>query len=199
MVYQIMPEPMSLGFSGGPTFSTNKIRLKSGGERRLKNRDRALWVYQFSYDNQLEATVVALRSFFIERRGDFDPFLLKDWMDFEAEDQLLGLGTAGGLDQFQCRKVYGSTAPYARTIRHLKTGTLVVTVDGVEVDEEDYTEVDGLITLDTPPDEGDEVRASFEFYVLVRFEGDVFEESLPNRVLTARSVNDLTLVEVMEE
>ncbi len=194
----ILPDRLSVGFSGGPTFSTDKLRLKGGGERRQANRNDPVRFYTFSAEDQTADVVVALRDFFVDRRGDFYAFLMKDWMDFAVTGGALGLGD-GVLVAFQCVQVVGTIHPYTRVIRHLKDGTLnIYNNDVLQVLTTDYTvSASGLVTFTSAPAVDDVISADFEFYVPVRFEGDTFTEKLPYRALAARSVADLSVIEVL--
>ena len=196
----IMPETVSLGFSGGPTFNTDKLPLKNGGRRRIKRRDDPLHVYTFTYDDRSDTDVIALRNFFVDRRGDFEAFLFKDWMDFSVTAGQIGVGDAANKN-FQCVQVVGSDNPYTRVIRHLKSGTLSVYVNGVlKTLTSDYTvSSSALVSFITAPGAAAVVTASFEFYVPVSFDGDAFTERLAYRTLSARAVSGLTVIEVLGE
>lgn len=194
-----MPEKMSLGFESSVTYSTDKLTLRGGGERRKKNREDMVHVYQFSYENRLADEVAMLRQFYVGMRGDFTPFLLKDWADFSVAGVVLGTGDGSAVD-FQLVQIFSAYGdPYTRTIRHPKTGTVVLYDNAVVVDEGDYSvDVDtGIVTFDTAPTDMHEITADFEFYVPVRFDGDTFTEKLPNRILNARNVVDLSMTEVL--
>ncbi len=196
----IMPEAVSIGFSGGPTFATDKLQLATGFEKRLQNRALAVHRYTFSYEDKPAATVIAAKAFFYGRRGDFKAFLFKDWTDFAATAELLGTGDGSNKD-FQARRVYTDGAnPYVRTIRHLKSGTLVVKLDGVtKTIVTDYTvSASGLVSFVTAPTAAALVTADFQFYVPVRFDGDAFQSQVPYRSLDAMSIAGLAVVEVLE-
>ena len=112
-------------------------------------------------------------------------------------DQFIGFGT-GFTDSFQLVKTYsygGET--YDRDIHLPVLSTVVVAIDGVLVDAEDYTvsRPGGVITFNTPPLDGVTVTAGFLFDCEVRFESDdAFEGIL--RTWQAGGFADLTLVEV---
>jgi len=194
----IMDERMALGFKGGPTFSTDKLAMVNGQERRLQNRSVAIHAYVWSFTNTTLALEASLKAFWFDRRGDFKAWLLKDWSDYSGTLQVIGAGT-GALTTFQIIKTYSAGSnPYQRTIRHIKAGTLSVYVDGALVPS-GYTVSDtGLITFSAAPGSGDIVTASYNFYVPVRFEGDHFTSIVDYQSqMDIISVEDLSAIEVV--
>jgi uncharacterized protein (TIGR02217 family) len=152
----IMDERMALGFKGGPTFSTDKLVMVNGQERRLQNRSVAVHTYQWSFKNTGLALEAQLKAFWFDRRGDFKVWLLKDWSDFSGTLEPIGLGT-GALTTFQVIKTYtAGVNPYQRTIQYLKTGTLAVYVNGVLKTLTTHYTVNstGLITFVSAPTAG---------------------------------------------
>jgi uncharacterized protein (TIGR02217 family) len=196
----VMDERMALGFKGGPSFNTDKLTMVNGQERRLQNRSVAIHNYVWSFKNtglQLEAQ---LKAFWFDRRGDFKSWLLKDWSDFSATLEPIGVGT-GALAAFQIIKTYtAGVNPYERAIRHIKPGTLSVYVDGVlKATPADYTvSSTGLVTFVVAPPDSEIVTASFEYYVPVRFEGDRFTSIVDFQPqMDIISVEDLTAIEIV--
>jgi uncharacterized protein (TIGR02217 family) len=195
----IMDERMALGFKGGPTFSTDKLAMVNGQERRLQNRSVAIHNYVWSFKNTTLALEASLKAFWFDRRGDFKAWLLKDWSDYSGTLQVIGAGT-GALTTFQIIKTYSAASnPYERTIRHIKTGTLSVYVDGALVPGSGYTVSGaGLITFSVAPAGGKIVTASYDFYVPVRFEGDRFTSIVDYQPhMDIISVEDLTAIEIV--
>lgn len=185
----IMPEKVSVGFKGGPTFSTDKVRSVSQQTRRFQNQEIAVHKYSWNLtnaDNQPTIEIIdALRKFWFDRRGDFKTFLMKDWADYKATDEQIAIADTG-TTSVQITKTYSAGLnPYVRVIRHIKSGTLVLKVDGVtQVSGVDFNvNSTGLITFVSghEPDLDSVITASFEFYVPVNFEGDAFNASLPEQ------------------
>lgn len=111
-------------------------------------------------------------------------------------DQLIGSGT-GFTDAYQLVKTYSYGGfEYERLIYLPILTSVVVGIDGVLVDEADYTvsRPGGIITFDTPPDDDTVITAGFLFDVEVRFESDdAFEGIL--RTWQAGGFADITLIE----
>jgi uncharacterized protein (TIGR02217 family) len=195
----VMPETLSVGFKGGPTFSTDKVVAVNMQERRLQNLSIARHVYSFMLDNAAASTVTTLRAFWFDRRGDFKAFLFKDWADYQLTAEQIAIGD-GSTVAFQATKTYSAGSnPYVRIIRYIKSGTLVVKVNGVtKTLTVDYTvNSTGLITFVSAPANASLITIDGEFYVPVRFEGDAFSTILPNQGLAAISVDGLQAIEVI--
>jgi uncharacterized protein (TIGR02217 family) len=196
----VLDERVSLGFKGGPTFSTDKLVMVNGQERRLQNRDVAIHIYTWNYTNTSRAIEASLRDFFLDRRGDFKAWLLKDHADYSAASEPIGVGDASAT-AFQVIKTYSAGSnPYVRTIRHIKAGTLSVFLNGApQTITTHYTvSSSGLITFVSAPGVGAIVTATFEFYVPVRFEGDRYNAIVNYQSqMDIISVEDLTAIEVV--
>lgn len=161
---------VSYGTAGGPTWTTRKVALKSGIIRRNPLRSRPLYRFHVVYRNLLPDHHAEVINAFNACFGGAAAFRLKDWADFEAEDQLLeDLGT-GAPQTLQLRKLYTfGTQTVARPIRKPVIGTVTMTTGGVPMAASvDYTT--GLATFTAGS--GEVVRWSGEFDVPVMFEDD---------------------------
>lgn len=183
----IMPEKVSVGFKGGPTFSTEKVKSVAQQTRRFQNQGIAVHKYSWNLQNADNEPTVALidwlRGLFFDRRGDLKTFLMKDWADYKLVAEQIGIGD-GATATFQITKTYtAGFNPYVRIIRHLKAGTLQVFRDGVpQTTSGDWTvDANGLITFPGILPVGQVVSVNGEFYVPVNFEGDAFNASLPEQ------------------
>ncbi|BCH33119.1 hypothetical protein MesoLjLc_50490 [Mesorhizobium sp. L-8-10] len=199
----ILSEQVALGFKGGPTFSTDKLAMVNGQERRLQNRSVAIHQFMWEYRNQTRAIVEELREFWFDRRGDFKAWLLKDWGDYQAAGEPFGVGD-GSTKTFPLIKTYtGGFNPYERTIRHPKSGTLQVFEDGIEASSTDspsayHFDSDTGVTFAVAPANGVVLTWTGHFYVPVRFDGDVFFATVDYPTsIDALSVSDLRAVEVI--
>jgi uncharacterized protein (TIGR02217 family) len=197
----VMPEKVSVGFKGGPTFSTDKVKSVSQQTRRLMNQPIAVHTYTWNLqnaDNEASSAIVdQLRSFWFDRRGDFKTFLMKDWADFKlvAEQIFIGDGIANSC---QVTKTYtAGVNPYVRVIRHIKAGTLQVFRDGVpQTTSGDWTvNSTGLITFPGILPIDTIITVNCEFYVPVNFEGDAFTAALPEQNTDIVSVDGLQAIE----
>jgi uncharacterized protein (TIGR02217 family) len=191
----IMPSDLSVGFKSIPTFSTDKLPMTNGQERRNKNRDIVKHEYIFDQTNVPRATVQALRAFWYDRLGDWKDFLMIDWADFELDDEIIGLGD-GITTQFQAKKTYGTHTPYERTLRHLIAG-YTIALNGVPFGTSGvYTQVNGLFTFSIPPGSGF-VTLDGGFYTPCRFDGDQFPVAVPFTERHLLTVQGLRAIEVI--
>jgi uncharacterized protein (TIGR02217 family) len=121
-------------------------------------------------------------------------FRLKDWSDFEANDELLVVLGTGAAQQVQLTKTYtfGSRA-VARPIRKPVTGSVSMTADGAPLTATiDYATGIASFTAGN----GDVLRWSGEFDVPVYFDDDQLIFSFDNRGASGLFLTtDVTLLE----
>jgi uncharacterized protein (TIGR02217 family) len=163
-------ECVSYGTSGGPTWVTRKIGLKSGIVRRNPVRSRPLYRYTLVYRNLQPADHIEVINAFNACLGGVHSFRLKDWADFEADDELLPVAGTGAPQQIQLIKTYNfNSLSVVRKIRKPVTGTVQITHNGSpQTASIDYTT--GIATLTAPS--GHVLRWSGEFDVPVMFSDD---------------------------
>lgn len=167
------PEHISYGSSGGPKFKTTIFTSDSGREQRNIDWSEARCEYNVSHGIKSRQEMDELRAFFYSRAGRAYGFRYKDWADFRAANQTIGVGN-GVQTQFQVMKTYVSGSnSYGRVLKKLVAGTLT----GVTVNAAPATHTvnnnTGVITFSTPPANGHIVAFSLvEFDVPVRFDTD---------------------------
>jgi uncharacterized protein (TIGR02217 family) len=201
-----LPEEVEQGAQGGPEFKTTIVAIGNGTEQRNIDWSEAKASWDVSYGVDSPEFYRTVRAFFLARRGKATGFRFKDWSDFEATDELLGLGTSttgsDGNATFQVIKTYTSgSASYVRVITRLVASTLVVRVNDVlKTEGVHYTADDdtGIITFLNPhrPTTGQEVNADYEFDVPVRFDTDKF--TLTMEVSLAAAIGSLPILELRE-
>jgi len=116
------------------------------------------------------ATLIA---FFRARQGRAYGFRFKDWADYQAVAESLGIGD-GATTDFQLVKQYGSGGIIEiRPITKPVAGTVKLYLDGIE--QGTGWSVDtttGLVSFAAAPGNGVIVSADFEFDVPARFDSD---------------------------
>lgn len=198
--------PLALGRDAtvSPEFSTSVSVTASGHERRSSQWTDARLRFDVGPGIRSDAELGTLIAFFRARRGAARGFRLADPFDFSSNgmtgaptmlDQLIGVGD-GLTATFQLVKRYGDPSdPQLRPISRPRSGSAVVSVDGVA--RTDFTlEAGGKIVFDTAPEEGAAVRAGFLFDVPVRFAEDRLDIS--GAAFTAGEAPSVPLVEVRE-
>ena len=189
------PDDIAYGSSGGPMYNTIVIQLKSGVESHNVNWSYPQHRYDVAYGVRTMDNLYSLLEMFHACAGRGYGFRFKDFTDCKssghyqttvgATDQLLGTGNAT-LKVFQIIKTYevGSLSR-ERAILKPVSGTVRVSIDDVEVEDDDATypwSVDtttGVITFTgSPPPDGDDVKAGYEFDVPCWFETDELSTQL---------------------
>ncbi|KQS54016.1 glycoside hydrolase family 24 [Brevundimonas sp. Leaf363] len=168
-----LPARLAFGSTGGVERRTEIVTLASGFERRSTPWALGRRRYLIGAGLRSLEDFAALTAFFEARRGRLYGFRFRDFADFSAVDEAIGLGD-GVRTSFQLTKAYGEVS---RPIRKPVAGSVSVTVNGVAAP----CAVDaatGLATLPTAPGVGAAVSASFQFDTPVRFDSDRIEVTL---------------------
>ena len=167
------PPDISYGASGGPGYSTNVITTVSGHERRNANWAAARGRWNVAHGLKKREQVAELIAFFRARKGRAYGFRFKDWTDFQAFAQLLGVGN-GAATSFQLVKHYASGGEVeTRVIAKPLAGSVKIYRDGVEaITGWSVDTTTGLVTFTAAPAVGVQVTADFAFDVPVRFDSD---------------------------
>ena len=170
------PTAIAYGATGGPRFLTAITATQSGREQRVSQWSRSRGAWDVATGIRSRADVAEFLAFFYARRGRAHGFRFKDWTDFRAAGQRLGVGD-GERTAFQLVRRYDSGGVvHERRITRPVDGTVVLYRDGVEVASGvSIDHATGLVTFSSAPDEGAEITADFEFDVPVRFDTDAAE------------------------
>ncbi len=177
------PDEIAYGSRGGPGFATVIVETDAGAEQRVGRWNNPRRRYDAAYGIKDRDDLYLVHQFYLARKGALNGFRFKDHLDYTSnaldgrtapaiDDQLIGTGD-GTKTQFQLIKRYTSgPVVVSRNIRKPVAGTILVEVNGVaQVITVDFT-VDtttGVITFNTAPPLGQDVKAGFEFDVPVRF------------------------------
>lgn len=94
-IEQRLFESISYGFSGGPTWNTGQVPLRSGIIRRNIKRSRPLSKFKGSFNNRDKPTFKLLLDAFNATQGAAYGFRFKNWLDFEALAEPLGVAVDG--------------------------------------------------------------------------------------------------------
>ena len=199
------PASLSFGSVGGPERRTEIVALTNGHEERRSPWAHSRRRYDAGMGLRSLDDVAKLVAFFEARAGQLHGFRWKDWSDFKSSrpsmphhylDQIIGRGNGVQTD-FSLRKTYQSgPAQYWRPIAKPVGGTVLAGVGNDELfDTLDFTvnTALGVISFNTPPADGAEITAGFEFDVPVRFDTDRIAVSV-----SSFQVGDLPQVPVVE-
>lgn len=189
-----LPEHIEQGALGGPAFQTTIIALGTGAEQRNVDWLAQRCSYDVSYGVQHKKDFIEIVKFFYARLGRARGFRFKDWTDYEATDQQIGVGD-GVRTTFQLVKNYSSLVQYQRKITRPVANTVSVRVDNV-VSLFSVNVNTGLVTMSSAPADGAVVTASFEFDIPVRFDSDKLD--LNARTDKVASIPSIEIVELPE-
>lgn len=154
------------------TFSTDIVELKNGYEQR-----NASWMdgrHKFSVHLEIRDAreIELLYNFFRIHRGRAIGFRFRDWSDWYAEEQMIGV-TSSGSNIFQLVKSYEFQGiRYTRKITLPVLERFCLTVGGQKCDDFELDQQTGILKLKSSVEPNLEVRATFNFDVPVRFEMD---------------------------
>lgn len=185
---------VAYGTQGGPTWLTRRVALNSGITRRNPRRARPLYEFSVIFRNLEPDGHREVINAFNACMGGVHSFRLKDWSDYQGEDELfddLGTGSPQTL-QLTKNYIFGPTG-VARPIKKPVAGTVVVKANGVAI-ASTLDETTGEVTFTAS--NGAVLTWSGEFDVPVMFADDKLAFSFDNRgsnglFLTA----DVTLIE----
>lgn len=204
-----LPEDWSRGSAGGPSFLTDSVRMVSGEIDREERWEHELAQYDIAHNMKSPGDIAALRNFHRLRRGSSRGFLLKDWLEFtsaedgesapDAMDQPLGTGDGIETVFAIIRRYSDAVTSYDRPIAWPVDGSVVVGIDGVEIDPADFTvqRGAGTITFADPPADEAVLTCGFEFDVPVHFVEDAI--SVVYDAPSQRSVGQIPIEEVRGE
>jgi len=176
---QVLELGVNYGAVGGLSYKTTI--LKDGAENEQRNCE--WWIplgrWQIGTKTLLESQtkeieeVQYLRDFFGLRKGKKQGFRFKDWSDYQAVNQLVGISD-GSRTQYQLYKNYIKDGyQFKRPITKPIAETVEIFLDGVSSPLgwtlDDTT---GVITFTAIPANEITISASFEFHVPVWFETD---------------------------
>ncbi|WP_168464562.1 TIGR02217 family protein [Wolbachia endosymbiont of Ctenocephalides felis wCfeT] len=188
------PDDISYGSTGGPEFSTEIVITHNGCEQRNINWLHARAKYNIGCGVRSNEQLLELVAFFRARKGKAIGFRFKDWSDFRAINQEIGVGDGKSLT-FQLIKTYTSgTDKHVRVIRKPVSGAIKIYINGTEESKYLVNCSTGEVTFMKPPARGAIITASFEFDVPVRFDTDYLNASMDS--YGNNSWNNVPLVEI---
>ncbi len=196
------PTDIAMNASGGPERLTRIVTLASGHEERNTPWALSRRRYDAGYGVRSLDDIHTVIAFFEARMGRLHGFRWKDWSDHRsgppsraptAIDQ--PLATADGTTTtFPLTKTYASgSAAMTRPITHPVLGTVIAAIDGTP---SPVTVEGGSITFATPPPQGAQITAGYEFDTPVRFDTDRLDINLAG--FKAGEIPTIPLIELRE-
>ncbi len=166
-------DDIEVGARRKPRYSTDSVQADGGWIVRNERWAYPLFTFEFDLMPGVEEDaerLEAIQDMFHVAGGSAGSFLFRDWKDYEAVDQVLGVGD-GLTTQFQLYRNYTrGNLTRRRLITRPDEATIVMRAGGLVVP---FTYLDkGMIDLDDPPGVDVVVAADFEFDLLVHFADD---------------------------
>lgn len=180
------------GWQGGPAGNTEIVEQRNRHERRNAIGDEAIHTFSLPFANiQKQNYLLYLKHVHMVMYGRTHSFLVQDWLDYQGADESLGAAPSG-TTSMQLRKGYhirdrngGLIASRYRDITKPDPDTVVVQmangIGGWNAVAGEVDPITGLFTPDSAWTEGRAVRASFEFWVPVRFDNDDLPMTIDTR------------------
>jgi uncharacterized protein (TIGR02217 family) len=190
----------AFGWQGGPNIDVLIKRLANRHEKRNKQSDYAEHTFNLPFQNILDDAYLAyIKNAFMAMGGPTDSFLAKDWGDYRATNEPLGLAPAGSTPVQLLKTYIFGTAAYSRPISKPLAASVVVYQGGVPK-AVTASPLTGLLVPTTPWTEGAVLTGDFEFRVPVRFGEMSLPSTIDNRSGSRYVVNgSVSLVEVFGE
>lgn len=192
----LFPVDIAFGATGGPEYLTDVVMTQSGYEQRNASWSQARARYNVAHGIKTQAQLDILVAFFRARKGRLDGFRFKDWVDYQAVSQIIGMGD-GSTTVFQLVKNYSSgSVTEQRSITKPVANTINVYFDSVLQNTSEYTlnVTNGQVTFNTAPANNVVITADFEFDVPVRFDTDRLAITLDSH--GSYSWSDIPLLEI---
>ena len=193
-----LPDTISYGSSGGPSFKTFVFTGDSGRDGLVQGWERVKARYDVQYAIRDIVDLRAVVNMFYNCRGKAVGFRFKDHSDFVATDEPC-IGLVNGVNTtFRLQKRYTSGAlSFDRRIFKPVAGTLSVEKNGSGIGFTSFNTTTGVFTLSSAPIISDVITASFQFDVPVRFDTDEMMVSRENHELL--TWDSIPLVEIILE
>lgn len=202
MFYEInFPENVSIKSKYYIEYDTQINRSKNGREQRVSNKDEPLLYYNIVSGIKTKEEIDSIIKLFKFVKGRAIGFRFKDWLDYSAINQTIGVGDDETVE-FQLIKTY-TTILNNENIIHIRKitkpvkSTVNIFVGGVNYNDNltiNYT--NGKIIFKNPVPMNEVITANFEFDVPVRFDNDTLEILMRN--INSGEINNIRLIGIAE-
>ncbi len=193
------PEDISLEFVKSINFNTEINTTKNLNEQRVKLLDYCYNTYEINYKNVTSKKLEKIVSFFNIVNGRYSSFRFKDWLDYKAYNQLIGIYSND--NEFQLVKNYSVNSSinkvYTRTITKPVENTIKIYINNIETNNFIVNISTGTVAIKSKLNENDIITADFEFDTAVRFFSDNLV--IKNNTKNISEIEELKLTEVLNE
>lgn len=187
------PESISFNSSSILEFNTSIITTKNGSEQRNINWSSNKMKFNIINGIKTKKELEEIIAFFRNTKGRAYAFRFKDWSDYSAENQLIGIGD-GEKKDFQLIKNYTINGNhYIRKITKPVISTIKIFINETITEDLKIDLTTGIITFNEAPSMDTKINASFEFDIPVRFDSDILEITMDT--INSGKIKDITLIE----
>jgi uncharacterized protein (TIGR02217 family) len=190
------------GWQGGPEFNTHVVALQNGNELRNANWSQVRHRYILPLDNiQSDTYLAQLKAAFFAMRGQLNSFLGKDFSDFEATAESLGVAPSGSTAVQLIKISTFGAATYVRTISKPLVAGFTLYQNGI-AKPGTLDPLTGLFTPTTAWTAGQALTWTGEFRVPVRFSSDMLPMTINDKFNGSSAyamTGSIELVEVFGE
>lgn len=165
------------GWQGGGEFKTTIVEMASGAERRNAEWQQIRHRYSMSFLNITKSSYRNIKQLHMVARGRLNCFKFRDQLDFEADEEVFGIGD-GVETVFQLIKQSSiDGVSYQRQVYVIEDATIYVngTPNAATVDPDR-----GIVTFSSAPAGSAVLTWTGTFAVWVRFDQDYLPFSIDN-------------------
>lgn len=193
----VFPSDISIEFKKTINFNTDVNTAKNLNEQRVKLTNYSYNTYEINCDNLTSKKLEKIVSFFNIVNGRYFSFRFKDWLDYKAINQFIGIYLDA--NEFQLIKNYAidssSDKVYTRIITKPVENTVKIYVNNNEINDFTVNYTNGIVTIKSSLNQDDIITASFEFDVHARFFSDSL--TIKNKTKNISTIDELKLVEIL--
>jgi uncharacterized protein (TIGR02217 family) len=169
----------AFAYEVAPNFETRVTGRRNGYESRNGERDQVWHDVSIPFQNISKADVLDIKRLFLVCRGRLHTFKVKDHADFEADNEIFGIGD-GVTTTFQLRKISEADGQtYERSI-FLPVGA-TITDNGAAAGAHAIGDETGQVAFSVAPAAGHVLRWSGTFNLKVRFASDRLPFTIDNK------------------
>jgi uncharacterized protein (TIGR02217 family) len=188
----------AFSYEVAPSFQTRIEPRRNGYESRNAERENVWHEVSIPFQNISKADVLDIKRLFLVCRGNLRTFRVRDWADYEAENEIFGVGGSGETD-FQLRKISEAGGETYERLVLLPGADTVITVNGAPAGSHTIDRLTGIVSFAIAPAPGAILRWSGAFDLKVRFTADRLPFTIDNKSRGQFRMNgSIDLLEVPE-
>lgn len=187
----------AFNYEVAPNFETRVTTRRNRYESRNAELDQVLHDVSIPFQNISKDDVLDIKRLFLVCRGRLHTFYVRDHADYEADDEIFGIGD-GVTTTFQLRKISEADGQTYERLIYLPVGA-TITDNGATAGANTVDDETGEVTFSVAPVAGHILRWSGLFNLKVRFAADRLPFTIDNKSRGVFRMNgSIDLLEVRE-